>query len=89
MNLLADKLIEWDIGTAYDFFISLWASHDPEQVGLRGSWAAGVRSRLPGPEREILQRVTLAVWPLAWVYTLPAPEGLGHRAARLARAVAH
>lgn len=74
MNLLADKLIEWDIGTAYDFFVSLWVLHEPEQVGLRGSWAAGVRSRLPGPEREMLQRVTSVVWPLAWVYTLPAPK---------------
>lgn len=74
MDLLTDKLIEWDIGTAYDFFISLWVLHEPEQVGLRGSWAAGVRSRLPGPEREILQQVTPVIWPLPWVYTLPAPK---------------
>ena len=74
MNLLADKVIEWDIGTAYDFFISLSVLHDPEQVGLRGSWAAGVRSRLPGPEREMLQRVTPVIWPLSWVYSLPAPK---------------
>jgi DNA-binding transcriptional ArsR family regulator len=74
MNLTADKRIEWDIGTAYDFFISLWVLHEPEHLGLRGSWAAGVRSRLPAPEREVLQRVTPLVWPLAWVYTLPAPK---------------
>jgi DNA-binding transcriptional ArsR family regulator len=74
MNLSAGKRIEWDIGTAYDFFISLWVLQEPEHVGLRGSWAAGVRSRLPGPEREILQRVTPLVWPLPWVYTLPAPK---------------
>jgi DNA-binding transcriptional ArsR family regulator len=74
MELSADKRVEWDIGTAYDFFISLWALHEPEQLGLRGSWAAGVRSRLPGPERDILQRVTPLVWPLPWVYTLPAPK---------------
>ncbi len=74
MNLSADKRIEWDIGTAYDFFISLWALHEPELLGLRGAWAAGVRSRLPGPEREILQRVTSLVWPMPWVYSLPAPK---------------
>lgn len=74
MDLTADKRIEWDIGTAYDFFISLWVLHDPEHLGLRGSWAAGVRSRLPAPEREVLQRVTPLIWPLSWVYTLPAPK---------------
>lgn len=74
MDILTDKGGEWDIGTAYDFFISLWALHEPEQLGLRGSWAAGVRSRLPAPERDLLQRVTPLIWPLPWVYTLPAPK---------------
>ncbi len=74
MELLADKIIEWDIGTAYDFFISLRALHEPELLGLRGAWAAGVRSRLPVQERELLQRVTALVWPLPWVYKLPAPK---------------
>ncbi len=74
MNSALDQRVEWDIGTAYDFFISLWALHEPKHLGLRGAWAAGVRSRLPGPERDVLQRVTPLVWPLAWVYTLPAPK---------------
>jgi DNA-binding transcriptional ArsR family regulator len=74
MDLTSDKHIEWDIGTAYDFFISLWVLHEPEHLGLRGSWAAGVRSRLPAPERELLQRVIPLIWPLAWVYSLPAPK---------------
>ena len=74
MDLSTDKRVEWDIGTGYDFFISLWALHEPEKLGLRGSWAAGVRSRLPGPERDVLQRVTPLVWPLPWVHTLPAPK---------------
>lgn len=69
-----EKRIKWDIGTAYDFFISLWVLHEPEHLGLRGSWAAGVRSRLPAPERELLQRVTPMIWPLPWVYTLPEPK---------------
>ena len=74
MNLSSDKRIEWDIGTAYDFFVSLWALHEPGRLGLRGSWAAGVRSRLPGPEREILQRVTPLVRPIGWIHTLPNPK---------------
>ena len=74
MNLSTDKRIEWDIGTAYDFFISLWALHEPNHLGLRGSWAAGVRSRLPAAERETLQRLTPKFWPLPWVYSLPAPK---------------
>lgn len=74
MSPSLEQRIEWDIGTAYDFFISLWALHEPKHLGLRGSWAAGVRSRLPGPERDVLQQVTSLVWPLAWVYTLPAPK---------------
>lgn len=74
MDLSIEKRIEWDIGTAYDFFISLWALHGPEHLGLRGSWAAGVRSRLPATEREILQRATPLFWPLPWVHTLPAPK---------------
>ena len=74
MIAIGDKQFDWDLGTAYDFFISLWALHQPENLGLRGSWAAGVRSRLPATEREILQRVTPMFWPLPWVYSLPAPK---------------
>lgn len=64
----------WDKGTAYDFFISMVVIHDPAKYGLRGSWAAGVRSRLPGNERELLQRFINISWPLNWVYTLPEPK---------------
>lgn len=65
----------WDIGTAYDMFISLHVLHEPDTYGLRGSWAAGVRSRLPTPERDIIQQFTTSVaWPLHWVYTLPEPK---------------
>ena len=30
----------WDIGTAYDMFISLDVLHNPDKFGLRGAWAA-------------------------------------------------
>ena len=66
--------LQWDLGTAYDFFISLEVIHNPKRYGLRGSWAAGVRSRLPGPERELLQRLINVTWPLHWVHALPAPK---------------
>lgn len=74
MSLSVDTPFEWDIGTAYDFFISLSVLHDPDKFGLRGSWAAGVRSRLPAAEREMLQRAIAFIWPIHWVYELPAPK---------------
>ncbi len=65
----------WDIGAAYDMFISLDVLHSPDKYGLRGAWAAGVRSRLPNPEREALQTIIpLMRWPLHWIYSLPAPK---------------
>lgn len=85
MNLSGEKQIEWDIGTAYDFFISLWVLHQPEHLGLRGSWAAGVRSRLPGPEREALQLITPLAWPMPWVYTLPPPKDVATALGELGR----
>jgi DNA-binding transcriptional ArsR family regulator len=67
--------ISWDISTAYDLFISLEVLHDPNRYGLRGAWAAGVRSRLPADEREILQTfVTHFPWPLSWVHKLAPPK---------------
>ncbi|MCB8942274.1 MAG: helix-turn-helix domain-containing protein [Ardenticatenaceae bacterium] len=67
--------LTWDIGTAYDLFISLYTLHHPDEFGLRGSWAAGVRSRLPTPEREFLQEIQdLMSWPISWVHSLPAPK---------------
>ena len=47
--------ILWDQGTAYDFFTSLYVLHFPDEFGLRGAWAAGVRSRLPSKARDFLE----------------------------------
>ena len=67
--------LSWDSGTAYDMFISLSVLHNPDTYGLRGAWAAGVRSRLPNPEREVMQRIMpYAKWPLYWIHALPAPK---------------
>lgn len=66
----------WEIGTAYDLFISLEVLHRPEEFGLRPSWAAGVRSRVPAEERRVLEDgVTLLdVLNLPWIHDLPQPK---------------
>lgn len=65
----------WDWGTAYDLFYSLEVLHYPSKFGVRGSWAAGVRARLPTDEREILEQgKSLVHAPLHWIYTLPEPK---------------
>ncbi len=65
----------WDFGSVYDFFISLKVLHEPNTFGLRPSWAAGVRSRLPQNERKFLEEVYTFLWvPLYWAYTLPQPK---------------
>lgn len=66
--------LTWEVGTAYDMFLSLHVLYDPDRYGLRGAWAAGVRSRLPTEEREFLQRVIDHLWPLSWIYHLPPPH---------------
>lgn len=67
--------LSWDLGTAYDFFISQHVLHNPDKFGLRGSWAAGVRSRLPQQERKTLELADLVFWiPNHWVYHLPDPK---------------
>jgi len=67
--------IEWDFGTAYELFASLHVLHHPDQFGLRPSWAAGVRSRIPPAERKFMEEMypILGV-PLQWIHDLPAPK---------------
>lgn len=67
--------IGWDWGSAYDLFASIYLLHQPDAVGLRASWAAGVRSRLPVEHREFLESIQGLFWtPLVWIYNLPAPK---------------
>ncbi len=67
--------IKWDQGSAYDLFISLRIIHRPEEYGLRPSWAAGVRSRLPIHLRDLLERSqTFMGVPLHFIYHLPKPK---------------
>ncbi len=65
----------WRHGAAFDLFLSLDVLHDPAKYGLRGSWAAGVRSRIPAAERTALQAVMKSyIWAFPWVATLPEPR---------------
>jgi DNA-binding transcriptional ArsR family regulator len=67
--------IIWDQGSAYDLFVSLWIIHRPDEFGLRPSWAAGVRSRLPSPQRETLEEAqNFLKIPMRWVHSLPEPK---------------
>jgi len=67
--------LNWEVGTAYDFFESLDVLHNPEMYDLRPSWAAGVRSRLPAEERKLLEEIQSFLWvPIRWIYGLPAPK---------------
>lgn len=69
--------ILWDIGTAYDFFVSLIVLHDPAEFGLRSAWASGMRQRIPAVDREILEAFQGALTgspPVDWIYSLPEPK---------------
>jgi DNA-binding transcriptional ArsR family regulator len=68
--------IQWDWGTAYDLFASLHVLHHSERFGLRGSWAAGVRSRLTAAQRTVLEDAQKIFFtsPIAWVASLPEPK---------------
>jgi CRP-like cAMP-binding protein len=72
---VAELQIEWDSGTAYDFFTSLFVIYQPEDFGLRASWAAGVRSRLSEEARRFLaDAVHFVGVPGHWIRSLPAPK---------------
>lgn len=67
--------ITWDIGAAYELFISLHVLLNPDSFGIRASWAAGVRSRIPAADRKLLEDVCPLIGvPLSWLHNLPAPK---------------
>jgi DNA-binding transcriptional ArsR family regulator len=75
MDLPSHPQISWELAIAYDLFLSLEVIHQPEDFGLRASWAAGVRSRVPSGERKVLEDATMLLRvPLHWLYALPAPK---------------
>lgn len=67
--------LSWDIGTAYDFFVSIDVLHEPKVFGVRSAWAAGVRARLSSDERAALEQGQAALHgPLPWIHSLPEPK---------------
>ncbi len=67
--------ILWDLGTAYDLFISIEVLHNPAEYDLPGAWTAGMRARLGVADRKVLeQSVLLFHFPYPWIYTLPKPK---------------
>ncbi|MBT3274232.1 MAG: winged helix-turn-helix transcriptional regulator [Spirochaetales bacterium] len=67
--------LKWDIGAAYELFTSLFVIHNPSIFGVRPSWAAGVRSRIPADSRDIFtQSLPFLKSPLQWVHSLPEPK---------------
>ncbi len=65
----------WDLGTAYDLFISVEVLHNPGEYDLPGAWTAGMRARLGAAERKTLEQSTLLFHaPVHWIYTLPKPK---------------
>ena len=86
MSNLNSQTILWDWGTAYDLFFSLHVLHHSERFGLRPSWAAGVRSRLPAAERKFLESAqNLFPVPALWVHGLPDPKDAGSALSALER----
>jgi DNA-binding transcriptional ArsR family regulator len=75
VNMKQPQALTWDTGSAYDLFVSLWILHRSDEFGLRPSWAAGVRSRIPSPLRVVLEESQKFIRvPLAWIHTLPQPK---------------
>jgi DNA-binding transcriptional ArsR family regulator len=65
----------WDLGTAYDLFVSLDVLHYPAKYKTPGAWSAGMRARLSPVDREVLKQSQLLVHvPLHWIHALPVPK---------------
>jgi len=72
-NIKHSPNLSWTQSTAYDFFVSLFVLHHPADFGLRLSWAAGVRSRLPAEQRDFLELAQgFLPAPLPWLSSLGA-----------------
>ncbi len=68
-------VIVWDFGTAYELFISLHVLTEPDYFGIRPSYAASVRARIPAAERKLLEELfPLLGVPLRWLHHLSAPK---------------
>jgi DNA-binding transcriptional ArsR family regulator len=67
--------IHWDVGAAYDFFLSLTVLKQPKVFEVRSTWASGMRARLESSDRESLDAGTLSFGtPGKWIHSLPQPK---------------
>ena len=67
--------LHWEYGTAYELAVSLWVLHKADEFGIRPSFAAGVRSRIPPTERKLLEDIfPIFGLPFKWLHSLPAPR---------------
>ncbi len=65
----------WEPSTGYDLFVSLHVLHQPDLFALRGSWAKGVRTRLPAEARDFFEQASPhLLGALPWVYSLDGPR---------------
>ena len=69
-----DSTLRWDVGTAYELFVSLDVLHEPELFDLRPAWAAKIRARIPAPERTFLEETSTFNSPFGWVHNLSQPK---------------
>ena len=67
--------ITMDVGTAYDFFTSLYVLHEPKKFAVRGAWASGMLARLTLESRETLSRARRVITcPVHVLPSLPEPR---------------
>jgi len=66
-----------DVGTSYDFFVSLYVLHLPKKFGLRGAWASGMLARLSAESRDVLSRAqNVLPSPVHLLPGLPEPKNV-------------
>jgi DNA-binding transcriptional ArsR family regulator len=69
--------ITMDVGTAYDFFTSLYVLHEPKKFALRGAWASGMLARLTAESRETLSKARNVIsCPVHILPSLPEPKNV-------------
>jgi hypothetical protein len=69
--------ITTDVGTAYDFFTSLYVLHEPKKFAVRGAWASGMLARLTAESRETLGKAwDVITCPVHVLPSLPEPKNV-------------
>ncbi|HQK42180.1 MAG TPA: helix-turn-helix domain-containing protein [Anaerolineaceae bacterium] len=75
MPFIHSSKLNWDLSTGYDFFISQMVLYEPDRFGLRASWAAGIRARIPLEYRQAIETfLQIAFLPMQFIFSMPAPK---------------